>query len=307
MKTAVVTGASGFVGSYLVRELVENKYRVFAVIHPGTQNLGRLDTIDGIDIIECSLQDMRKLPERISSFADYFFHMAWSGVSGKNQSDYEIQIQNIRAALDAMDAAKQLGCARFIGAGSLHEMECKKELEQCKEVKNQGNSYKIAKLAAHYYCKLKASASGIDFLWPRLTNAYGVGEKSPRLVNSVIQKLLLGEEPALTRADQLYDFIYVSDVARAFRLIAEKGISYQNYIIGSGNVRPLKEYLEELRDTVAPGASMGFGKYPYTGIYLDRGDLCNEAIFCDTGFRAEVSFQTGIRMTTEWMQKPDNQ
>lgn len=303
MKTAVVTGASGFVGSYLVKDLAANGYRVFAVVRPGTRNLGRLDGVDSVNIVECSLQDIGRLPERIFDSADYFFHMAWAGVSGRDQSDYEVQLRNIRAALDAMDAAKKIGCVRFIGAGSVHELECRKELEQCAEVKNQGNIYKTAKLAAHYYCKLKASAIGIDFLWPRLTNAYGAGEFSVRLVNSVIRKLLQKEEPALTKADQLYDFIYVSDAAKAFRLIAEKGASYENYIIGSGNVRPLKEYLEELRDTVAPGAVLGFGKHPYTGVYLDRSELYSESLSRDTGFQIEIPFEKGIRLTAEWIRQ----
>jgi UDP-glucose 4-epimerase len=306
MKTAVVTGASGFIGSYLVRELAAGGYRVYAVVRPGTQNLSRLEGVESVSVTECDLRDIGRLPKLVSGHADYFFHLAWAGVSGGEQSDYEAQMGNIRAALSAMDAADKLGCSRFIGAGSLHEVECTKELEQNKEVKNQGNAYKTAKLAAHYYCKLKASAIGMDFLWPRLTNAYGAGEISARLVNSVIRHLMNGEEPALTKADQLYDFIYVTDAAKAYRLLAEQGTSFRNYTIGGGDVRPLKEYLEELRDTVAPGAPLGFGKHPYSGVYLGREDLSSDALCRDTGFRAEISFQQGIRLTSEYIRQVYN-
>lgn len=71
-------------------------------------------------------------------------------------------------------------------------------------VDNLVNYYKSSKLAAHYYCKLRASELGMDFLWPRLTNTYGEGERSGRLISSVLQKLLRGESPALTDGTQLY-------------------------------------------------------------------------------------------------------
>lgn len=299
MKTAVVTGASGFVGSYLVKELVANDYHVYAMVRPGTLNSNRLEGVKSLTLVPCDLKNLESLPKYISGSTDYFFHLAWCGVSGTDQSNYEIQLDNVHASLLAMDVAKQLGCTRFVGAGSIAEFECKKELEQCTEIRNQSNSYKVAKLAAHYYCKLKASSIGMDFLWPHLTNAYGAGEFSARLVNSVIRKLLRGEEPILTKADQLYDFIYVTDAARAFRLVAEKGISYQRYIIGSGKVQLLRNYLEELRDVVSPDASLGFNKHPYTGVYLDQKELFSETLYRDTGFLTDVSFGEGIRLTTQ--------
>lgn len=300
LKKAVVTGASGFIGSYLVKELSENGYHVLAVVRPATVNKSRIQNIDHVKIVECDLFHLQQLLSSENEQYDFFFHMGWVGVSGKEHSDYKIQMDNIQAALIAMDVAKALGCKRFIGAGSLHELECKIEMEQNIEVKNQGNAYKIAKLAAHYYCKLKASAIGIDFLWPLLTNTYGVGETSARLLNSVIRELLQGKEPELTKGDQLYNFIYVSDAARAYRLIAEKGTSYQKYIIGSEDVHPLKDFLTEIQMIVNPNVPLGFGKHQFSGVYLKESDLYCENLF-QIGFQTKVPFKKGIIETTKWI------
>lgn len=301
MKKAVVTGASGFIGTYLVKELSENGYKILAVVRPHTINKNRIQNIKNVKIVECDLFNLEKLLDSENEQYDVFFHMGWAGVSGKDHVDYKIQIDNVKAALTALSVAKALGCKRFVGAGSLHELECKKEMEQNTEVKNQGNAYKIAKLTAHYYCKLKASAIGIDFLWPLLTNAYGVGETSGRLLNTIIRKLLQNQEPELTKGDQLYNFIYITDAVRAYRLISEKGISYQKYIIGSEDIRPLKDFLSEIQKSVNPNVPLGFGKYQFSGVHLNKNDLYCENLFKETGFKTEVPFEKGIIETTKWI------
>ncbi len=301
MKKAIVTGASGFIGSYLVKELVENNYEVLAIVRENTSNMNRLKDFSNIEIVNCNLDNLNIINETTNKTYDYFFHFAWDGVSGDMQTDYDLQVSNISNTLLALDVAKKLGCKRFIAAGSIQEIECTKEMAEEKEVSNQGNAYKISKMTAHYYSKLKASKVGIDFLWPLLTNTYGPGEVSSRLINTIIRKLIDGKEPALTKADQLYDFIYITDAARAYRYIAERGISYKNYIIGSGRAIPLKEYLLELKEIVNPNINLGFGKYEYNGIYLSKDDLSTVQLSKDTEFKTEISFTDGIQRTMKWI------
>ena len=76
------------------------------------------------------------------------------------------------------------------------------------------------------------------------------------------------EPPSFTAATQNYDFIYVTDVAEAFRLIAEKGSSYSEYVVGSGQAKPLRNFLEDLRLSIGNGLSFLYGNIPYTGVIL---------------------------------------
>lgn len=301
MKRAIVNGATGFIGSYLVKELLDNHYTVLAIIREDSTNVNRLINDSNLKTISCNLNNLQYLNLQDEDPYDYFFHMAWEGVSGDLQMDYHIQMSNIQSSLSAMDFAKRMGCQRFIAAGSIHEIECNKEMAGNEEIVFQGHAYKIAKLAAHYYCKLYASKIGIDFLWPLLTNTYGAGESSPRLINSIIRQLLEEQEPALTQADQLYDFIYITDAVRAYRFIAERGISYRNYIIGSGNIIPLREYLQVLRNIVNPSILLGFGKHQFKGIYLTIEDLYNDHLLVDTDFKIDITFSQGIKLTRDWI------
>lgn len=304
MKKAVVTGATGFVGRHVVWELLDAGYTVTALVRsPAKANaLYRGNPTDAfLHTVECELSQLKNYAETAGEKGDVFFHLAWEGVSGALLRDYDTQMKNMRYAIDAIRAAKTLGCKRFVGAGSLHENECMNELETSTSEVGLGNYYKAAKLSAHYFCQTEASRIGIEFLWPRLTNAYGAGERSERLLNSVIRQLLRGESPALTDGTQLYNFIYVTDAARAFRLLAEKGRPFAHYILGSEDVRPLREYLAQVQQIVAPEVPMGFGKHTAQGIHLSEKELYSPALRQDTGFETSVSFADGIRRTMDQM------
>lgn len=300
MKRAIVTGANGFVGSYLVEELLQNHYEVLAVIPPESK-LSKLSELgrNGLNFAICNFPDFKDLYGKASGIYDVFFHLAWGGVSGKNSKIFSAQMDNIQNSILAVKTAKKLCCKRFIGAGSIQEIECIKEFEETKPITNLGNYYKISKLAAHYYCKLEAEQQGIDFLWPRLTNTYGVGELSSRLINDTIRKLLQGESPKFTRATQLYNFIYVTDVARAYRLIAENGNSNTHYILGSEDVRPLRDYLFTIQSIVNPKVQLNFGGH--AGISLSASNLYDKRFFETTGFQTNVSFEEGIAATKEFL------
>lgn len=84
MNTALVTGATGFIGQWLTRELLEHGIRVYAVVRPGSENMGKLPEHRGLTVISCELQDYGHLPDRLPEEAmggiDVCYHLAWEGV-----------------------------------------------------------------------------------------------------------------------------------------------------------------------------------------------------------------------------------
>jgi nucleoside-diphosphate-sugar epimerase len=101
----------------------------------------------------------------------------------------------------------------------------------------------------------------------------------------------------LTKCEQVWDYLYCDDAARAFLMAAEHGGNDKVYTLGSGKSRILSEYVNTIRDIVNPTAVLQFGKkdyYPYQAMHLcaDISDLKK-----DTGWEPEVSFEEGIRRT----------
>ncbi len=305
MKTVIVTGANGFVGTHLCRELASQGTHVIAVIKEGTYEQD-IRKIGNLEVVYCDLGQMASLDTliQVSAPIDAFYHLAWQGTAGDMRGDYKAQLNNAEWACDAMCVAHKMNIPRFVFASSIMEYEVFKLMES--DIKPPlGTVYSSAKVVANYMLKALAGKLGITYLRALISNIYGVGEMSPRLVNTSIRKLLKGEHCAFSAGEQLYDFIYVSDASRALRMIGELGVDNRTYYIGT-EPKPLKEYLAELRDIVAPGIEIGLGELAFNGVTLDYTEFDVKALENDTGFKPKVSFAAGISMTAEWIKENIN-
>ena len=302
MKKVIVTGATGFIGRFLVRELLSQNVEVLAIIRPNSENIRSIP--EQVRTIECDIKMFKELQHRIlERDIDAVFHIAWQGVSGVDARNQEVQIQNIISTLDLIDAMKDMNVGTFVGCGSMHEVEALVEMAQDKVVNNLGFYYKTAKVSAHFMGKAKAGNYGIRFFWP-LINTYGEEERSARLVNTIIRKIYNNESPELSAGEQFYDFVHVCDVAHALYLIAEKGIDGTNYTIGSGEAKKLKEFLKivgnianEINGSNIP---LGFGRITDNVISLPIETFDVKKLKKDTGFEPKISFEEGVRRTALW-------
>ena len=118
---------------------------------------------------------------------------------------------------------------------------------------------------------------------------------------SLIRQLLHGDRPALTKGEQMWDYLYSEDAAAAMMMLAEKGVDGKVYPIGSGNARPLREYIEIIRDEIDPKLPLGFGEVEYSPKQVMH--LCADIseLKEDTGFEPAVSFEEGARRTIEYV------
>lgn len=302
MKTAIVTGANGFVGQALVKELLSENYRVYAAHREGSRD--RLADHPHLICVPFRLDDIAALEADLKECqgAD-FYHLAWDGTAGSKRGDTALQLRNAQWTVEALELAAKLGCRRFIGAGTIMEYETMAAAYAPGNRPGAGYIYGGGKLSAHVMCRCAAARLDIELVWAQITNAYGVGEKSPRLVNTTLRKCINGESPQFTAGTQNYDFVYIDDVARAFRLIGEKGVPYQDYLIGSAQAGPLKGFLLQMQQAVAPELAFCFGDVPFTGIDLPLSQFDCSKTQADTGFRARISFPEGCRRTFQWLKE----
>ena len=302
MERAIVTGANGFVGSAVVRELLSEGIEVCAVVHDGHRDA--LPDADGLTVVSCDASDIQSLKGKVPDGGwDVFYDFAWDGSAGSKRADVRLQLDNVAWTVDALRVSKELGCGRFLHAGSIMEHETMAAAYKDGNRPGLGYIYGCGKVAAHIMCMSVAADIGIDLVWPEITNAYGPGERSPRLVNTTIRKCIDGVEPQFTAATQNYDFVYIDDAARAFRMIGESGKPFTEYVIGSSTARPLREFLMEMHDSIAPDLEFRFGDIPFTGVDLPLSAFDCSKTEADTGFRAEVSFGEGCRRTMEWIRE----
>lgn len=303
MYAAIVTGANGFVGSAVIKYLLKKGIRVLALCHNGERSR-LLDIEDSIKIGSFNLDNIEKILDSIPvGEYDTFYHFAWEGSGGKLRADEKIQLKNVENTVSALRIAHKLGCRRFVCAGSIMEHEVVALMKEGDRKPGMGYIYAAGKLAAHLICMSVAANLGIELLWAEITNAYGAGEISPRMINTAIRKCLNKETLEFTEGFQNYDFVYIDDVARAFYLIGENGKPFKSYLIGSGHARPLRDFLVEMQKAIAPDSEFLFGAIPFTGVQLDILKFDCSVTEKDTGFKSRISFTEGIKLTKKWLEE----
>lgn len=303
MKKVVITGANGFVGNALVKELLNHGVEVIALAREGARN----SIPKEVRFVPYQLEDSNRIAELIPDRdIDVFYHFAWAGSAGSARADTALQLQNAQWTVECLRSAKEINCKRFVCAGSIMEHETISAAYAQGNRPGLGYIYGSGKLVAHTMCMSIAAELGIDLIWAKITNAYGEGELSPRFVNTTIRKIINNEPVQFTAGTQNYDFIYITDVAKAFYLLGEKGKPFSHYIIGSSNARPLKEFILEMKTSIAEDKEFIFGDVPFTGINLPLDIFETSKIEEDTGFKAEISFYEGVRLTKDWLVRMEN-
>ena len=303
MNKAIVTGANGFVGTALCRELCKQGIQVIAVVRNKTEFIHKTKDLPGLTVVCSDLSRFRNLAETIPDRdIDILYHLAWEGSAGALRGDCDVQMDNVRYTCDTVNACADMGVKRFVFAASIVEYEINAVMST--EVTPEINTlYASAKTTADHMARAIAGSLGIDYIRAVISNIYGPGEMSPRLVNTTLKKMLLGEHCAFSAGEQMYDFIYIDDAVRAFAAIGEKGKANRTYYVGSQEPQKLKYFLIEMKNQIDPETEIGLGEIPFHGISLSYEEFDRNAVRNDTGFVPQVSFAEGIRNTVDWLRE----
>lgn len=304
IKTAVLTGPTGAIGVALCEKLLSEGCTVYAVCRPGSPRAASLPSSDQLHRVECDLTNLMALPDKLSGIpVDVFYHFGWAHTIGPGRNDMPAQIANIQYTIDAVRAAAALGCQVFVGAGSQAEYGRSAAALRPDTPTFPENGYGMAKLCAGQMGRIECERLGITHIWVRVLSIYGPHDGTATMITGTIRKLLAGECPSLTAGTQMWDYLYSADAADAFWRIALHGKSGAVYPLGSGQPRPLRSYIEALRDAIDSALPLGLGEIPFGPNQVMHLAADLTALQIDTGFMPSTDFETGIRKTIAWVRK----
>lgn len=295
MKRAIVTGATGAVGTALIKELINNNIEVLVFCREGSARNANIPVNPLVQTLYCDLTELSQVENLTGKTYDVFYHFAWMGTTGDARNDMYLQNQNVRYALDAVGVAKRFGCKRFIGAGSQAEYGRHEGLLKADTPTFPEMGYGYAKLCAGQMTRDYSHQLDMEHNWIRILSVYGPNDGAQSMVMSTINKLQNGEVPQLTKGEQMWDYLYSEDAARAFRLVGEKGINGKTYVLGSGKARPLADYIKIIRDEINPYAEINLGVVPYAPMQVMYLKADIEELRKDTGFEPTMKFEDGIK------------
>lgn len=301
MQRIIVTGATSMIGTALIKECIKKGIEVYAVLRASSGKKMRLPESEKLHMVDCSLEELETLPQKITEKCDTFYHIAWGNTGENRNSSTELQSRNIAYTLAAVKTAHALGCRRFIGAGSQAEygpMDVDK-ISPDSPV-NPTTPYGAAKLASGQLARMLCKELGMECIWPRIFSVYGIYEKETTMVASGLRKMIAGEKTSFTPALQRWDYLFSADAGRAYYLIGEKGKDGAVYCVGSGKAALLKDYIEIMAElTGAEETGIGARPYPEGAVMNLCADI--SSLTADTGFVPEYTFREGIRETITWL------
>lgn len=303
MKKALITGADGFIGTHLITELVKNNIEVWAIVHPTSPTKERIKNNPHIHCIEC---DIFELQEYISCFPfdiDVCYHLAWQGVNALERDDLSYQMQNISLGIKCIEFAAQINIKKMIFPGSTSEYLFYGKPIDKNATPSASNAYGTVKIAFRYIAEHYTRKLGLEYVYVVLSSIYAADRRDNNVIFYTIDKLLNEEKPSLTKLEQLWDYIHISDAVTALRLVGEKGKPYSFYAIGCGDNQPLYEYIYCIRDYINPSLPLGIGDIPYSSDILPCSCVDIDDITHDTGFLPQIHFADGIKEVIDTMKK----
>jgi nucleoside-diphosphate-sugar epimerase len=302
-KRAIITGITGFIGTWLSAELEKQGVETVGLYMRSDPNTARLP--DSVWLTECGMDEYPLLPNRLNvTDIDVFYHLAWEGASGPQRADAALQALNVKRTLEALEAAHKIGCRKFIAAGTVYEnfhLQMVESERWSKAEFTDGNRkpatprnaafYIIAKRFARDMAKQLAWKLGIELVWCTFCHPVGRYMKPEQLFAYTVKHLLEGTPPEYGMANDYFDVIDAEDLAYALYLAGNKPLKNSEYFIGSGHPQPLRAYLQKVPEILGVNTPVKIGVKPDDGMrfmpeWFDGSEFANE-----TGFLPRYGFE----------------
>ena len=257
---AFVTGATGFIGCYLAKYLIDEGHEVLCLKRE-TSDLYRLEDyknhirwVNTTDDWKSTLKDF---------VPDIVFNLAWDGVSALDRVIWNKQVHNIELQQELLDIALECGVKKFVGIGSQSEYgEFEEKIDESYPV-DPKTAYAASKAAALVTLRSFCTIHDMDWYWFRLFPLFGPYESETWLIPSLIKNICSSDYMDLTPGDQKLAYLFVGECAKAIaspiNIKGKSGI----YNVCSDQLFTLKELVTKIRDRINPEFKLNFGAQPY--------------------------------------------
>jgi UDP-glucose 4-epimerase len=253
MTKALVTGGAGFIGSNVVRLLIEAGYDVVVLDSLVSGYRKNLKTFPAVTFIQADVRDQSALKRALDG-TELIFHLAASvGNVRSIEQPVEDSDVNVIGTIRLLEAARSAGVKKIVCSSSAAIFGELRRLPIDEEHPTEPDSpYGVSKLAEEKMCLAYSRLYGLEAVCLRYFNVYGVNQRYDAYGNviPIFTYRLLRGEPLVIYGDgeQTRDFVNVEDVARANLLAAQAQSQSGVFNIASGVAITINKLVEILRD-----------------------------------------------------------
>ena len=252
---AVVTGGAGFIGGHMVDLLLDRGFTVRVIDNLAGGRLENLEHHEGHPRLEVHVEDLRNVQPGSPIFAgaDYVFHFAGIGdIVPSIERPTEYMSANVMGTVHALEAARAADVRKFVYAASSSCYGIAGELPTTERaVINPEYPYALSKYQGEQAVLHWGQVYHLPVVSIRIFNAYGPRSKTTGAYGAVFGVFLaqkLNGKPFTVVGDgtQRRDFVFATDLARAFLAAAESDRRQEIYNVGAGNPQPVNRLVELL-------------------------------------------------------------
>jgi nucleoside-diphosphate-sugar epimerase len=260
MKKVLVTGVAGFIGRNLAKELLEQEYEVVGIDNFSTgkeENIKELMNYLHFTFVELDITKLEELNNVFKTYSlDTVFHLAANPIIKETKEDpLGTHINNVNGTVNVLECSRLNGVRRlvFTSSSSLYGDIKVDKVSEYEEL-NLMNNYASQKRIGELYCESYYKVYGLETISLRLFNVYGpyqmfIGENAP-FISKAITKIVDDEKLVIYgNGEQTRDFIYVSDVVKAFIRAAETNNNEcfgNSFNIGTGVRTSVRRVAQEI-------------------------------------------------------------
>lgn len=319
-KKVLVTGGAGFIGSYVVEQLVEREADVLTTVIDNLQsgelrNLERVE--DRIKFVKADLRNMKDCLE-ISKGKEIVMNLAARvrGIEYNRLHPGTMFKDNMLISLNVLDAARQVGVERFLVVSSacVYPRNCtvptpeEEGFRDTPEPTSEG--YGWAKRMAEFMGKAYHREFGMKVAIARPYNCYGPRDyfdaEIGHVIPALIKKAFDGEDPLIVwgNGEQSRAFLYVEDLARGLIEITEKYAVCGPINIGTDEEIKIKDLVKLILELSGKNPKICFDTAKPVG--QPRRNCDNTKALEKIGFHARVNIEEGLRNTVNWYKSEYN-
>jgi UDP-glucose 4-epimerase len=293
----VISGASGFLGSWIARVL-SHDHEVIALVRDSS-NLYKLSQIEKLEIVQLELSAWSEFLKR--SQCDVLILNDWSGVGNQYRND-EKQSENVLRISRLTRSARAGGVKTVIGVGSQAELGPIESTISEIEVDNPTTAYGRAKVDTRLAIEDLIKGSDARFIWMRIFSTYGPLDEGTWLIPNIVDSLVNNREISLTRGEQQWSYLHAYDLASAFRTVIEDPSLRGIVNVGNPHTISVHEVASIIGEILEKKELLGFGALDYLSDQVMRLEPLCETLTV-AGWFPQISFDEGIRQTIDWLQK----
>jgi UDP-glucose 4-epimerase len=292
---ALVTGASGFLGSHLCRRLLAGGAEVHAV----SRTARHRGAGDGLRWWQCDTVDAAAIRELVTHVKpDVVYHLGGMVTAAPDLQLVAPTFHSLlTSTINVLTAVTEVG-GRVVLSASLEE-----PTGETADALVPTSPYGAAKLAAGAYARMFVQLYATPVVSLRPFMAYGPGQHPSKIVPYTILTLLRGAAPKLSSGDRRLDWVFVDDVIEAFvRAAWQPGIEGRTLDLGSGTAVPIRDVVDRVVRLVDPSILPRYGASPdrpNTGTRVANV----QATAATLDWRAATSLERGLASTVEWYRR----